>query len=80
MKIALRNYRNIISLVDIPDNTTEIAVIDISGDIVMVYPVFYDTGYENRINDCFNGHKIFRIAELDYAEIDGQKLLLVSGI
>lgn len=80
MKIALRNYRDRISLVDVPDNTTEIAVIDISGDQIMVYPVFYDTGYENRINDCFNGHKIFRVAELEDAEIQGEKGLLVPVI
>lgn len=80
MKIALRDYRKIISLVDVPDNTTEIAVINISGDQVMVYPVFYDTGYKNRIDDYFDGYKIFRIAEMDDAEIDGQKCLLVSGI
>lgn len=80
MKIALRNYRDRISLVNVPDNTTEIAVIDISGDQIMVYPVFYDTGYENRINDCFNGHKIFRVAELDDSEIQGEKCLLVPVI
>lgn len=80
MKIALRNYRNEVSIVDVPDNTTEIAVINISGDQVLVYPIFYDTGYNTRINDCFGGHKIFRIAELDNAEIDGQKCLLVSSI
>lgn len=77
MKIALRNYRNEISMVEVPDNTTEIAVINISGDQIMVYPVFYDTGYENRINDCFNDHKIFRVADLDDAGIQGEKCLLV---
>lgn len=80
MKIALRNHRNEISMVDVPDNTTGIAVINISGDQIMVYPVFYDTGYENRINDFFNDHKIFRVAELDDAQIPGEKCLLVSGI
>ncbi len=80
MKIALRNVRNKLSIVDIPENSTEIAVINITGDQVLVYPVFYDTGYDNRINDYFEDHKIFRIEELDDAEIDGQKCLLVSGI
>lgn len=80
MKIALRNHRNEVSIVDVPDNTTEIAVIEISGDQVLVYPVFYDTGYETRIDDYFDDHKIFRIAELDNDEIDGQKCLVVSGI
>lgn len=80
MKIALRNYRNEISMVEVPDNTTEIAVINISGDQIMVYPVFYDTGGFNRIDDYLNGHKIFRVAELEDSEIQGEKSLLVSGI
>ncbi len=43
MKIALRKYNNAVSIVTVPDNTTEIAVINISGDQIMVYPVFHDT-------------------------------------
>lgn len=62
MKIALRNYRNDISMVEVPDNTTEIAVIEISGDQIVVYPVFYDTGYDTRCDDFFDGHIIYRVA------------------
>lgn len=80
MKIALRNYRNQISLVDVPDNTTEIAVIEISGDQVLVYPVLYDTGYVSRTNDFIDGHKIFRVDELKDTFVEGKICLYVPRI
>lgn len=77
MKIALRNHRNEVSKVDIPDNTTEIAVIEISGDEVLVYPVLYDTGYGSRTNDFIDGHKIFRVSDLKDTFVEGEICLYV---
>lgn len=80
MEIALRNYLNEVSKVDIPDNTTEIAVIEISGDQVLVYPVLYDTGDDSRTEDFIYGHKIFRVADLKETCIEGEICLDVPRI
>lgn len=80
MKIALRNHRNEVSKVDIPDNTTEIAVIEISGDQVLVYPNFYDTGYDTRCDDFFDGHIMYRVADLKDTFVEGEICLYVPRI
>lgn len=54
MKIQLLNFANEKFFVEIPDDTEAVAISLISGDMVMTYPVFYDTGKFNRLHDYFD--------------------------
>lgn len=43
MKVRLLDYANTEHFVEIPDDTKEIVIDIISGDMVMKYPIHYDT-------------------------------------
>lgn len=55
MIINLYDWRNYPHEVDIPDGTTEIAGVVISGDEVLVYPVYRDPMFLDRFNDMLDG-------------------------
>ena len=47
-------------LVEIPDGTTEVAGVNISGDEVMVWPVFRDPMAGSRLFDSLDGYWVKR--------------------
>lgn len=57
MKVRLLDYANTEHFVEIPDDTEEIVIDIISGDMVMKYPIYYDTSDCRMIN--FNDGTIY---------------------
>lgn len=68
MKIKLLNYNGVSHEVNIPDDTEFIAGQVISGDMVLEYPVHYDTGATDRIIDYNDGS--FRVARKDFDKLE----------
>lgn len=68
MKIKLLNYDSVSHEVKIPDDTEYIVGQVISGDMVLEYPVYYDTGAKDRIMDFNDGS--FRIARKDFDKLE----------
>ena len=54
MQIKLLDYASIPHYVEIPDDTDHVVIDVITGDMVMTYPSYYDTG-RGRNNDFFDG-------------------------
>lgn len=68
MKIKLLNYAGISHEVEIPEDTEYISGQVISGDMVLEYPVHYDTGAKDRIMDFNDGS--FRILRKDFDKLE----------
>lgn len=68
MKIKLLSYSGVSHEVKIPDETEYIAGQIISGDMVLEYPVHYDTGAKDRIMDFNDGS--FRVARKDFDKLE----------
>lgn len=68
MKIKLLAWNGVSHEVKIPDETEYIAGQVISGDMVLEYPVHYDTGARNRIMDFNDGS--FRVARKDFDKLE----------
>lgn len=68
MKIKLLNYAGVSHEVEIPDDTEYIAGHVISGDMVLGYPVRYDTGATDRIKNYYDGS--FRVARKDFDKLE----------
>ena len=68
MKIKLLNYAGVSHEVKIPEDTEFIAGQVISGDMVLEYPVHYDTGACDRIMDFNDGS--FRIERKDFNKLE----------
>ena len=68
MKIKLLNYAGVSHEVKIPEETEFIAGQVISGDMVLEYPVHYDTGAKDRIMDFNDGS--FRVARKDFNKLE----------
>lgn len=56
MKIKLLDYASKVHEVEIDDNTDHIEGVIISGDTVMTYPIYYDTGRKTRMVDFMMAH------------------------
>ena len=67
MKIRLLDYSGKEQFVEIPDNTQEIVIDILSGDMVMTYPIFFDTS-RNRVMDFYCGS--FTISKKDFHYLD----------
>ena len=63
MKIKLLDYASKVHEVEIDDNTDHIAGKIISGDTVMTYPIYYDTGETTRTIDFFDGSFVIPAAK-----------------
>lgn len=57
MKIRLLDYLDNEHFVEIPDNTEEIVIKVLSGDMVMTSPIDYDTS-NDRIMDFYDGEVV----------------------
>ena len=68
MKIKLLNYAGVSHEVKIPDDTEYIAGQVISGDMVLEYPVHYDTGAKDRIMNFNDGS--FRVVRKDFDKLE----------
>jgi hypothetical protein len=68
MKITLLAWNGVSHEVNIPDDTEYITGQVISGDMVLEYPVHYDTGARNRIMDFNDGS--FRVARKDFDKLE----------
>lgn len=77
MKVSLKNWKGRVSLVEVPDTTEKLSIIEVSGDQVMVFPVFFDTGSDTRVEGFFDQHAIFSIDKLETFEIGGETRVIV---
>ena len=55
MKVTIYDYNRYPHEVEVPDGTTEIAGVVISGDEVLVYPVYADPMWMHRAGDFLDG-------------------------
>ncbi len=58
MNIRLLNYKGKEYFCEIPDNTEEINISIVSGDMIMTYPKHFDTGENTRIISFYDGNII----------------------
>lgn len=58
MIIQLLDYLGKKHPVEIPDDTQELYIQIISGDMVLLDPVYYDTGKDSRVINFFDGEYI----------------------
>lgn len=68
MKIRLLDYANVEHFVEIPDDTEVICGEIISGDMVMTYPIYYDTGKTTRTMNFYDGE--FEIEAKDFEKLN----------
>lgn len=51
MIVLLKEFTGDVHEVEIPDGTQVIAGINVSGDMVMIYPIFFDSDTNGRFDD-----------------------------
>lgn len=69
MTIHLLNFSGRKIPVEVPDETKEIIGIVVSGDMIMLSPVYFDTAVENpRLRDYYVGHFRCSVEELEQCE------------
>lgn len=79
MTIELRNYADDQFFCELPDTTNEICVIELSGDQVLVYPEYFDTGWDTRFHDIYDGSTIYKVAELEKVCESGNEFLRIPN-
>lgn len=65
MTIQLLDYRGKKYPVDVPDNTQEIFIQIISEDMVLLEPIYFDTGKDTRAFNFFDGEYIIERKDFD---------------
>lgn len=65
MKLRLLDYADRCHYIEIPDDTEYIAGNVVSGDMILTYPVSYDTGFGTRYIDYYDGHFRFSKEHFD---------------
>lgn len=73
MKYKLNDWAGKAHTVNIPDGTTEVAGVVVSGDEILVYPVFRDPMQYDRIIDNLEGSFHKRLVPGKNAWIDVQE-------
>ncbi len=58
MNIRLLDYKGKEYFCEIPDDTEEIIIDIISGDMIMTYPKYFDTGENTRTINFYDGNII----------------------
>ena len=72
MKLRLLNYAGEEYFCEVPDNTEQVTINMISGDMVMVGPVYFDTS-NDRIIDFYGGtivlnkEKFYRLEKINHS-------------
>ena len=74
MKLKLETYTHKSATVDIPDGTTIIAGVYISGDEVLIFPVYRDPMGKNRIYDFFEGSFVRKLVDGKWVDLDDDDL------
>lgn len=80
MIALLKEYSDEIHEVEIPDDTLVIAGINVSGDMVMVYPIFFDSDthyrFENYLEETWSiERKDFDSIKNEEGKLDLSKLI-----
>lgn len=70
MKLRLLNYAGEEYFCEVPDNTEQITINIISGDMVMINPVYFDTSNNRMMNFhdgtvVLNKEKFHKLEEID---------------
>lgn len=73
MKYKLNDWAGKAHTVKIPDGTTEVAGVVVSGDEILVYPVFRDPMEDSRIYDSFEGSFHKRLEDGLWIDVEEQK-------
>ena len=73
MKLKLKTYKKTVT-VDIPDGTTIIAGVDISGDEVLIFPVFRDPMGDVRDLDFFEGSFVRKLVDGKWVDLYDEDL------
>lgn len=73
MKYKLNDWAGKAHTVEIPDGITEVAGVVVSGDEILVYPVFRDPMQDDRMNDYLEGSFHKRLVPGRNAWIDVQE-------
>ena len=68
MEITLLDYKGTKHKVEIPDDTVQIEGEIISGDMVIDYPVYFDTGAKTRTMDFDDG--IFVVSAKNFSKLE----------
>lgn len=55
MTIQLLDYKGKKFLIEVPDNTQELHIKIISGDMILLEPIYFDTGKDSRSYDFNDG-------------------------
>lgn len=69
MKLNLRTYNKKTVTVDIPDGTTVIAGIFLSGDEVLIFPVYRDPMRDVRDFDFFDGSFVRKLVDGKWVDL-----------
>ena len=72
MKFELKDYSGQVHEVDIPDGTKEVAGVIVSGDEILVYPVYSDPMCIHRLNDFLDG-PFYRVLDKSGAWIEKEE-------
>lgn len=73
MKLTLNTY-NGKAVVEIPDNTTIIAGVILTGDEVLIFPVYRDPMLKHRLDDFFDGSFVRKLVDGKWVDLDDDDL------
>lgn len=79
MTIFLRDYANQPHEVELPEGTTKVVGIIMTGDEILIYPVYCDPMWEHRTTDALDGAfcRVYEDGEWKEVEIpDGKEVEL----
>lgn len=65
MKIKLYDYSNTAVWVNIPEDANVVCGLVVSGDMIVNYPIVFDTGEGTRWNHYIDGYWKVDVAELE---------------
>ncbi len=74
MKLSLHVYNHKTVSVDIPDGTTVIAGIVLSGDEVLIFPVYRDPMVDARVDDFFEGSFVRKLVDGKWEDLTDEDL------
>lgn len=74
MKLKLETYTHRSVTVNIPDGTTIIAGVYISGDEVLIFPVYRDPMGKYRDYDFFDGSFVRKLVDGKWVDLDDDDL------
>lgn len=76
MIAILKDFADDLHEVEIPDDTQVIAGITLSGDMVMIYPIYFDSDDAGRWQDFFDGSWSIERKDFDTIKTEDGKINL----